>query len=281
MFRFSKWIRALWAGWVGLLVQDGSCAGNLNFISKDLAAPHKVFFPFLCHSVTITSWSNGPQRPCKTQHRLLLSDTCSQCFFFRIRGWRASATSCKVAESICGCRFESKCECFSVANILSLKTCNSTSSLCCPEFCGLPQCYHYHLLLFIFLPPKVVLDGDKSLLIYETLNGRGIMEARFARKLSWGLFAVQQNSSLNMAVDAPSVLLSCSAYDSLSHAALHYLLSQNCTCEHSHKRYSTSERPQYNTLASTRGLENACGRSRSLLIKELRLEGGRHLLRGV
>ena len=128
-------------------------------------------------------------------------------FFSRIRGWRASATSCKVAESTCGCRFESKCECFSVANILSLKTCNSTSSLCCPEFCGLPQCYHHHLLLFIFLPTKVVLDGDKSLLIYETLNGRGIMEAGFARKLSWGLFAVQQNSSLNMAVDATIMLL--------------------------------------------------------------------------
>jgi len=30
MFRFSKSIRALWAGWVGLLVQDGPCAANLN-----------------------------------------------------------------------------------------------------------------------------------------------------------------------------------------------------------------------------------------------------------
>jgi len=38
-----------------------------------------------------------------------------------------------------------------------------------------------------------------------------------------------------MAVDAPSVILSCSAYDSLSHAALRYLLPQSCTCEHSHK----------------------------------------------
>ena len=45
------------------------------------------------------------------------------------------------------CRFESKCECFPVANILSLKTCNSTSSLCCPEFCALPL----SLLLSIFI----------------------------------------------------------------------------------------------------------------------------------
>ena len=38
---------------------------------------------------------------------------------------------------------------------------------------------------------------------------------------------------------------------------------------------------RYNTLASTRGLEDAWGRSRRVLIKELRLEGGRRLLRGV
>jgi len=41
------------------------------------------------------------------------------------------------------------------------------------------------------------------------------------------------------------------------------------------------KRPRYNTLASTRGLEDAWGRSRRVLIKELRLEGGRRLLRGV
>jgi len=37
---------------------------------------------------------------------------------------------------------------------------------------------------YLVLPTKVVLDGGKSLPVYETLNGRGIMEARFARKLS-------------------------------------------------------------------------------------------------
>ena len=42
-----------------------------------------------------------------------------------------------MADGACRCRFESKCECFPVANILSLKTCNSTSSPCCPEFCAL------------------------------------------------------------------------------------------------------------------------------------------------
>jgi len=30
---------------------------------------------------------------------------------------------------------------------------------------------------YLVLPTKVVLDGGKSLLVYETLNGRGIMEA--------------------------------------------------------------------------------------------------------
>jgi len=82
-------------------------------------------------------------------------DTCSQCFFSRIRGWRASATSCKAAESTCRCRFESKCECFLVANILSLKTCNSNSSLCCPEFCALPL----SLLLFIFIHVTSFVSG--------------------------------------------------------------------------------------------------------------------------
>jgi len=37
---------------------------------------------------------------------------------------------------------------------------------------------------YLVLPTKVVLDGGKSLLVYETLNGRAIMEAGFARKLS-------------------------------------------------------------------------------------------------
>ena len=36
-------------------------------------------------------------------------DTCSQCFFSKIRGWRASATSWKMADGACSCRFESKC----------------------------------------------------------------------------------------------------------------------------------------------------------------------------
>jgi len=67
-----------------------------------------------------------------------------------------------------------------------------------------------------------------------------IMEAGFARKLIWGLFAVQQNYSQNMAVDARSVILLCSAYDSLSHATLRHLLPRNCACEYSHKRYSNT-----------------------------------------
>ena len=44
---------------------------------------------------------------------------------------------------------------------------------------------------------KVVLveDGGKSFFVYETLDSRGAMEAGFARKLNWGLFAVQHNWS--------------------------------------------------------------------------------------
>ena len=159
-----------------------------TLISKDLATPRKKsFFPS-----SITLW---PSHLGQTDPSLLAKlniiyscstawHTCSQCFIsttFRIRGWRASATSCKAAESTC--RFESKCKCFLVANILSLETCNSTSSLCCPNFCGLPQCYHYHFLLFIFLPKKVVLDGGKSLLVCEALNGTGIMGAGFEIEL--------------------------------------------------------------------------------------------------
>jgi len=37
---------------------------------------------------------------------------------------------------------------------------------------------------YLLLQTKVVLDGGKSLFVYETLNGRDIMEAVFARKLS-------------------------------------------------------------------------------------------------
>ena len=135
-----------------------SAQGIWTFISKDLATPRKKsFFPpsvtllpshqavpgILARPLQNSTSSTPAQQP----------NTCSQYFIsttFSIRGWRASATSCKAAESTCRCRFESKCECFSVANILSLETCNSICSLCFPEFCGLPQCYHYHLLLFIF-----------------------------------------------------------------------------------------------------------------------------------
>jgi len=44
---------------------------------------------------------------------------------------------------------------FPVANILSLKTCNSTSSLCCPEFCALPL----SLLLSIFIHVTSFVSG--------------------------------------------------------------------------------------------------------------------------
>ena len=84
-------------------------------------------------------------------------------------------------------------------------------------------------------PEKGRLDGGKS---YETPDGRGIIEARFARKSSWELFTAQPNYSQNMAVDAQSVVLPCFTYDSLSHATLRYLLPQNCACELSRKRYT-------------------------------------------
>jgi len=74
-------------------------------------------------------------------------------------------------------------------------------------------------VLGLALLKKVVLveDGSKrGLLVYETLNGRGIVEAESARKLSWGLFTAQRDYLQNMAVDAQSVILSCSIYGSLS-----------------------------------------------------------------
>ena len=110
------------AGWIGLLVQDGLCAGNLNLHSKDLTTPCNSLFPLplsLCdHHIRLSpaslqnSTSSTPaQQP----------DTCSQCFFSRIRGWRASATSsCKMADGACRWRFESKCECFPVAQNVQL-----------------------------------------------------------------------------------------------------------------------------------------------------------------
>ena len=87
-------------------------------------------------------------------------------------------------------------------------------------------------------PEKDRPDGGKS---YETPDGRGIIEARFARKSSWELFTAQPNYSQNMAVDAQSVVLPCFTYDSLSHATLRYLLPQNCACELSHKRYTLTQ----------------------------------------
>jgi len=120
------------AGWIGLLVQDGLCAGNLDL---HFSRPDHS----LQQSPSVTLWPSHQADPCKTQHRLLLPDSLTHApsvFFYRIRGWRVSATSCAMVDGACGCRFESKCECFPVANILSLKTCNSTSSLCCPEPCA-------------------------------------------------------------------------------------------------------------------------------------------------
>jgi len=89
---------------------------------------------------------------------------------------------------------------------------------------------------YLVLPTKVVLDGGKSLLVYETLNGN------YGR----GYFGVEnrlRNGGKNKSV-----------------------------------RYwgnSSGKR------GVSEGLEDAWGRSRCLLIKGLRLEGGRHLLRGV
>ena len=293
-----------------------------------------------------------------------------------------------MADGACRCRFESKCECFPVANILSLKICNSTSSLCFPEFCALPLslflsifihvtsfvsgpmlpvlclkilkqeapfirlstlsnyywiqvrklwsfnigyqstrlllqwcCANHRFLSHIrewqqlnacfgssarsrwallswwslirqlqmkYPPPLLhhplrssrrvstlawwvswrrqvlaahlkwsLLSISVSLTLKDANPAETLDQARItlysqqrsswmaARaslsmrpsmvetlwELSWGLFTVQQNSSQNMAIDAPCVLLSCSANDSLSHAALRCLLPQDCTCE--------------------------------------------------
>ena len=128
----------------------------MNVIENELVTTprKKSFFPSFCHSVTITS--GCPWHPCKTQHRLLLPNSLTHApsVSFPPRSGsedgKHQPPPAKRPRVHCRCRFESKCECFSVVNILSLETCNSISSLCFPEFCGLPQCYHYHLLLFIF-----------------------------------------------------------------------------------------------------------------------------------
>ena len=118
-----------------------ACAQRIwTFISKDLATPRKKsFFPFFCHSVTITSWSNGPSVLAK----LNIVCSCSTATTFRIIGWRAWATFCKAAESALRCRygiFDSNCECFLVrcyrrANILPLAVLEPCS-LFFPEPCA-------------------------------------------------------------------------------------------------------------------------------------------------
>jgi len=70
------------AGWIGLLVQDGLCAGDLNLHSKDLTTPCNSLFSLLLSlcdnhirlspaSLQNSTSSTPAQQP----------DTCSQCFF--------------------------------------------------------------------------------------------------------------------------------------------------------------------------------------------------------
>ena len=194
--------------------------------------------------MTITSWSNGPQPPCKTQHQyLLLLNSLTHALsvsFPPLSGSEDGEPQPPLAKQP---RVHADADLNqNVSVFLSLIFCPSKRATL-PPVSAAPSSVAY-LSATIITSFYSSSSRKRSSWICETLNGRGIMGAGFARKLSWGLFAVQQNYSHNMATDAPSVIPSCSACDSLSHAALRYLPPQNCTCEHSPKRCS-------NTLTQT------------------------------
>ena len=74
------------------------------------------------------------------------------------------------------------------------------------------------VLCFALLEEVVLVEdgGKRGLLVYQALDCRSIVKTESAGKLSGGVFRAQGDYLQNMAVDAQSVILSCSIYGSLS-----------------------------------------------------------------
>ena len=100
--------------------------------------------------------SGCPRHPCKTQHRLLLPNSLTHApsVFFQDQRMESISHLLQNSRRCMQLQIWIKMR-FPVANILSLKTCNSTSSLCCPEFCALPL----SLLLSIFIHVTSFVSG--------------------------------------------------------------------------------------------------------------------------
>ena len=115
------------------------CDGTSTCEKERLACEYSdvtvVDSPSLCHSVTIIS--GCPRHPCKTQHRPLLPNSLihAPSVFFQDQRMESISHLLQNGRRCMQTKIESKCECFPVANILSLKTCNSTFTLYCPELC--------------------------------------------------------------------------------------------------------------------------------------------------
>ena len=129
--------------------------GIWTFISKDLTTPCKQSFSLplsLCdHHIRLSpaslqnSTSSTPaQQP----------NTCSQCFFLQDQRMESISHLLQNGRWCMQMQIWIKMR-FPVANILLLKTCNSTSSLCYPEFCALPL----SLLLSIFIHVTSFVSG--------------------------------------------------------------------------------------------------------------------------
>lgn len=74
------------------------------------------------------------------------------------------------------------------------------------------------VLCFALLEEVVLVEdgGKRGLFVYQALDCRSIVKTESAGKLSGGVFRAQGDYLQNMAVDAQSVILSCSIYGSLS-----------------------------------------------------------------